>query len=207
MKQLKVKKVGYSEKGELQFPEATHHIDTDNWNYNVDVKAQFGLAYDANHLYLRYVVNEAHPKATSTVINGPVWEDSCVEFFISFDGETYYNLEFNCIGNRVVGYGNIKPKRQRLDQARIIEITTTPSLGRDVIDVKDTPTEWHINITIPKQVFAEASPCFEKGQVYNANFYKCGDKQKEPHYLSWNAINSEKPNFHLPACFGRIIFE
>lgn len=41
----------------------------------------------------------------------------------------------------------------------------------------------------------------------NANFYKCGDKLQTPHFLSWNPINLEKPNFHCPEFFGTLNFE
>ncbi len=45
------------------------------------------------------------------------------------------------------------------------------------------------------------------GRSVKANFYKCGDELPEPHYLSWNPINLEKPNFHTPDFFGDIYFE
>jgi len=207
MNQLEIKKVSYSKTGELQFPEAIHPISNDNWNYSVDVEAKFGLAYDDEHFYLRYIVKENHPKAVSTIINGPVWEDSCVEFFISFDDKVYYNLEFNCIGTIVVGCGANKADRQRIGEEIISTIQTDPSLGRELIDIENTPTEWSIDIIIPKQVFSEANPKLSQGQSFKANFYKCGDKQKEPHFLSWNTIDHATPNFHLPAYFGNLLLK
>ena len=39
------------------------------------------------------------------------------------------------------------------------------------------------------------------------NFYKCGDKQVEPHYLSWNPVLTDNPDFHRPEYFGKVIFE
>ena len=38
------------------------------------------------------------------------------------------------------------------------------------------------------------------------NFYKCASGSSQPHYLSWNPINTEKPDFHRPDFFGKIIF-
>ena len=40
-----------------------------------------------------------------------------------------------------------------------------------------------------------------------ANFYKCGDKLQTPHFLSWNPIDLEKPNFHCPEFFGMLRFK
>jgi len=45
------------------------------------------------------------------------------------------------------------------------------------------------------------------GRRVKANFYKCGDNMKTPHYLSWNPIGTERPNFHTPDYFGTIVFE
>ncbi|MCF0164164.1 MAG: hypothetical protein HUJ92_02685, partial [Bacteroidales bacterium] len=46
-----------------------------------------------------------------------------------------------------------------------------------------------------------------KGAQMTANFYKCGDDTAVPHFLSWNPIPIEKPSFHRPDHFGKIIFE
>lgn len=45
------------------------------------------------------------------------------------------------------------------------------------------------------------------GQNAGVNFYKCGDDLPKPHYLCWNPIKSETPDFHLPEFFGNAIFE
>ena len=36
------------------------------------------------------------------------------------------------------------------------------------------------------------------------NFYKCGDATEMPHYLSWNPIQTERPDFHRPEFFGEL---
>ena len=38
-----------------------------------------------------------------------------------------------------------------------------------------------------------------------ANFYKCADASSLPHYLSWNPIQTEHPDFHRPEFFGRMM--
>ncbi|WP_439181953.1 carbohydrate-binding family 9-like protein [Carboxylicivirga taeanensis] len=204
MKQLEIKRIKCNESGDINYPEAIHPIDNDNWNYPADVKVKFGMAYDDCHLYLHYAVNENHPKAVCTTTNGPVWEDSCVEFFITFDDQNYYNLEFNCIGTRLAGFGAVNTKRHRLNPKLVESIETLPSLGRQAIDLENTPTQWEMKIKIPKSVFGDTIKQFEAGQSFKANFYKCGDKQEQMHFLSWNPISHEKPNFHLPQYFGTI---
>ena len=39
------------------------------------------------------------------------------------------------------------------------------------------------------------------------NFYKCGSKTAHPHYVSWSAIDGDKPDFHRPDCFGKLWFK
>ena len=39
------------------------------------------------------------------------------------------------------------------------------------------------------------------------NVYKCGDNLSQPHFLSWQPIHTDKPNFHVPQFFGEVEFE
>ena len=45
------------------------------------------------------------------------------------------------------------------------------------------------------------------GKEIKANFYKCGDELQTPHFLSWNPIQIEQPDFHRPDFFGTLEFE
>jgi len=204
MNQLEIKTITKSEAGEIIFPAAVHKIDQDNWNYPIDSEVKFGMAYDASNLYLKYEVDEMHPKAVCTETNGPVWEDSCVEFFIAFNNAEYYNLEFNCIGTRLVGLGTSNADRQWQAKELVESISIYPSLGQAPLSIENKATKWEMDIVIPKAVFGPNVNAFEAGQAYKANFYKCGDKQKQMHFLSWNKIDNEQPNFHLPAFFGNL---
>ena len=70
------------------------------------------------------------------------------------------------------------------------------------------PTNWNIEYRVPFQLFAKyfdiKAP--KSGDVWRANFYKCGDKTSHPHWGSWAPVNTEQPNFHTPECFRPIIF-
>lgn len=48
---------------------------------------------------------------------------------------------------------------------------------------------------------------FYAGQILKANFYKCGDRCRSPHFLSWCAIQSPQPDFHRPEDFGYLVLE
>jgi hypothetical protein len=47
----------------------------------------------------------------------------------------------------------------------------------------------------------------EAGATLRANFYKCGDELQVPHFLSWNPIGVETPDFHRPEFFGKLVLE
>lgn len=204
MKTIEINKVQFSDDGKVLYPAAANAIAVDNWNYPAEMDVHFGMAYDEDHFYLSYKVIEDHPKAICTTTNGPVWEDSCVEFFIAFSDEGYYNLEFNCIGTKLTGFGTSNKDREWLKEEVVNTIVTTPSLGTQVIDKVNSPGEWTLNVRIPKAIFVHNEVKLEKGETFKVNFYKCGDKQKDVHFLSWNAIDHPTPNFHLPAFFGEL---
>ncbi|MDE6137165.1 MAG: hypothetical protein K2F97_06800, partial [Muribaculaceae bacterium] len=39
------------------------------------------------------------------------------------------------------------------------------------------------------------------------NFYKCASATSQPHYLSWNPIDTPEPDFHRPEFFGKLILQ
>lgn len=194
-------------KDEFSFFKKTNAIASNNWDYSCDVKAGFNIAHNRDNIYLSFSVTEPYVKAQFTKINEPVWEDSCLEFFITFDNENYYNFEFNCIGNVLVGYGPDKNNRTHIDESVLRNIITTPSLGRNKIDIVDRKTEWTLDVIIPKSVFIHSQIESLVGLKTKSNFYKCGDKLAVPHFLSWNPIETEEPNFHKPEFFGELVFE
>lgn len=167
--------------------------------YKPDVR--FQIAHDDDRIYLHYEVKEEYVKAQYIRPNGNVWEDSCIEFFISLDDrQSYYNFEFNVIGTGLIGYGTEdKSARLRLAAEQIERIDTFTQVSK----VNGTKV-WRIVLVIPKDIFSEG---IASSQTFHANFYKCGDALPQPHFLVWNNIENPTPNFHLPRYFGEVVFE
>ena len=207
MKELFVKNmIGFNP--ECDFPHLElHSINAENWNPSGQTTASFGISYGLQHIFLRFRVRETNILARYQRINDPVYEDSCVEIFISFDRDAYYNLEFNCIGTVFGAYGRDREKRFRLDDKLLGTILTIPSLGRNKLQIIDRETEWILDVIIPISVFKFSNLDSFKNITAYGNFYKCGDKLEAPHYLSWNSIIAEKPDFHRPEYFGKLKFE
>ncbi len=179
-----------------------HSLEFTPWPvYPYKPKVRFSIAYSANSILLKYYVEEEFIKASAGNINGYVWEDSCVEFFINFDGKAYYNLEFNCIGTPLVGYGTNKSDRELLPEAIIKEVRFQSSI-RNSGDL----VHWELTVVIPLKLFIHHQLTSLAGKGCRVNFYKCGDALPEPHFLSWSDIQSGEPNFHLPEFFGGALF-
>src|SRR5690606_17275299 len=137
--------------------------------------------------------------------NDSVWEDSCVEFFISFHEGLYYNLEFNSLGVALIGYGSAdKATRKRLSSETIEKIKSFSTIKKKM---DENIVRWSLSLYIPIDVFEKEDLASFRGVNGRANFYKCGDLLPRPHFLSWKPITAPAPNFHLPNYFGEIEFE
>lgn len=190
--------------GLLSIP--ANKIDQVSWpTYSYLPDVSFKIAYTQKNVVLEYSVKEKHLKAIYLKSNDPVYKDSCVEFFISFDKLHYYNFEFNSLGTALVGYGTAdRNSRERLPSELIERIIT-----RSVVNTgkkKGEDNEWTLQLQIPFALFYNDAIKSLKGVRATANFYKCGDDLPEPHFVSWNKIEAIKPNFHLPQYFGEIEF-
>lgn len=180
-----------------------HSLDVTPWTaYPYKPQVQFAMAHSDDCILLKYYVVEKNIRAAAAKINGAVWEDACVEFFISFDGEGYYNLEFNCIGTALVGFGKGRAGRELLAEAVIEKIKYASCIANG-----DNAVHWDLTLVIPFEVFTYHHITSLKGKKCSANFYKCGDALPEPHFVAWSTIEAPQPDFHLPHYFGEITFE
>ena len=183
-------------------------VDVINWkdfDYKPDVK--FSIAYSGHEILLKYYVTEQWFKAEKTKTNQNVYEDSCVEFFVSpSDDGIYYNLEFNGIGTCLMASGTGRGNRRRADPEIISRIRRKTSLGEKSVSEKSGGFSWMITIAIPFNVFFHHSVTELEGKTFGANFYKCGDKLSVPHYVTWNPVLTEKPDYHRPEYFGLLKF-
>lgn len=166
---------------------------------------QFKIAHTVDGLLLQYEVREKHLKAEYRNTNDPVYKDSCVEFFLSFDGKNYYNLEFNCLGTALIGYGNAdRTERRYLAKHTIEQLRSYSNIKAKAMDSSDT--EWRLLLNIPFEVFDADVIDSLAGVRCTGNFYKCGDELPLPHFVAWNDIDHPLPNFHLPRFFGELLF-
>lgn len=188
---------------------AAQPIACNNWaaEYPYAPKATFSAAHNGTHLFLTFRVDEECTAAVVTEDNGPVWTDSAVEFFISFDDKGYYNFEFSCIGKALLGFRKTKPDVTHAEADIMKTIRRVSSLGEANFEERTGENHWELHVTIPATAFFAHDFATLDGLKARANVYKCGDNLSKPHFLSWQPIRTEKPNFHVPEFFGDVEFE
>ena len=217
MKTLEVSKIGFSKEypdlekvsEELDKLNTRHPVAELNWKeFDYRPEVEFSLGYTENEILLKYYVTEEWFRAVNTESNQEVYEDSCVEFFVSpaNDG-IYYNFEFNGIGTCLMGSGTARENLSRADPAVISGIRRLTSAGNKPVSERAGEFSWTITLAIPLKVFFHHKVTDLRGKIFKANFYKCGDKLSVPHYLTWNPVKTEKPDYHLPEFFGSLEFK
>jgi hypothetical protein len=184
-------------------------LEVVNWEefpYHPEVFVQ--IAYSDDELFLQYRVNEQSVKAEITKNNGRVWTDSCVEFFLSPEGnDVYYNLEMSCIGTALLGYRKKGEPTVHATDEQIATIRRISSLGESPFAERKEQTDWKITMAIPWKVFFKHELMSVSGMKMRGNFYKCGDELTVPHFVSWTKIKTPQPSFHMPEFFGGLEFE
>jgi hypothetical protein len=174
-------------------------IDKINWpEYSHKPETNVYCGYTENYLWLHYSVKDDYIRTAAKKDQDPVYQDSCVEFFIQV-GENYRNFEFNCLGICLSAIGPDRNTRERLDSKSLSKIIRHPSLDPKNTPAEGTQSDWRLTVGIPLDLI-QLIP----GSTFRCNFYKCGDNTKKPHFVTWAPINAPAPDYHLPQFFGTL---
>ena len=193
-------------------------IDVAQWperNNGYKPEVRFRIAYSQQMLFIEYYVKEANIKALySEDKDSKPFKDSCCEFFFSPEcNNNYYNMELNCIGKGTFAFrrGGRKGPKIAYGEEIMKRIFRYSTLGEAPIETCGKENgelfEWKLTVAIPLECFTETPMEALQGKTMRANFYKCGDDMPKPHFLTWNRIELEKPDFHTPDFFGALHFE
>jgi len=183
-------------------------VEKVNWKKQFPYKpiTEFSLIRSEESIFIRFRVRGNLLKAVYSEDQSPVHEDSCVEFFCQVpDSDYYFNFEFNCIGTcsasrRKGRNDDVKP----FSKAEMLTIKRLSSIGRRAFNEMQGNFEWELTVEIPFVLMGiDPSNLPEK---IRANFYKCADNTDSPHFVSWNAITTDQPDFHRPEFFGELVF-
>lgn len=199
---LDLSSVGFAMESKAQ----REYIDVVNWNtYPYKPIVAFDIARSREDLYIRFFVKGNSLKAVYDVDNSPVYQDSCVEFFMKKPEErNYMNFEFNCIGTCDAARRESRDSKSSLSPEEYATIRRYSSLERTAFIEKKGVYSWELVVAIPFRLMG-LDPHHLPEKILG-NFYKCGDDTDFPHFVSWSPIDLPEPNFHCPQFFGEIYF-
>ena len=170
------------------------------WKPDWGIRACGQFCHDADSLYVHLYAVEAKIRAEYSAPLSPVCRDSCLEFFfMPENGNRYFNFEINPNGCLLIGFG-----RSREDRAFLYRNGMKAYFS---IRTRRMPDGWEAFYHIPLAFLRLFLPDFTFTGNLRANVYKCGDLTEHEHYLSWNPVRSETPDFHRPDDFGLMAFE
>ncbi|MEG0295358.1 MAG: carbohydrate-binding family 9-like protein [Clostridium sp.] len=170
------------------------------------------LFYTNDELRIHFTSCEKEVRVNENDFNGPVWEDSCVEFFFLPDPEKddrYFNFEISAQGTLLLQLDNKPPERHYMDYINPnyfeIKADINQENYKEFSDFKPWTIEYKIPFNFIKDYFKDFKA--ESGNIMKVNFTKCGDKTNTPHFGSWVNIDNPRPAFHKPEFFESISFE
>lgn len=171
-------------------------------------EVNFKAFHNGRDFVIKYYVTEESTRALASEDGGKVWEDSCVECFISPDSDMrYYNIETNCIGIIHMSHRVKGEEQQFADEHTYSLIKRYPTLKAKPFSLKRRKCHWEMMVVIPAEALYADQLTSWDGLTCKMNFYKCGDKLRKPHFLSWAPIVWHKPSFHMPEFFHTVTFE
>lgn len=176
------------------------YAENHQWEPVTDIRMGAQICYSETGLHLHLRTWEKDIRAELTGLLDPVCDDSCMEFFFSPVAEDprYFNIEMNPNCCMYLGFGTGKHDLLRLTAER-----NNPIRDKRANRLEDG---WELFYTVPLTFVQQFFPGYtlEPGRKLRANVYKCGDLTKHVHYITWNAIESVEPEFHLRGCFGEM---
>ncbi len=112
-------------------------LDCVNWSeYPYKPSVTVRLGYSSSALAILFEVEEEHLRAVTMEDCGPVWEDSCCEFFMADPaGNGYFNFEMNCVGTLPAAKRKSQTDYEFLNEAQMAEIQRFSSLPHAPIDL------------------------------------------------------------------------
>jgi hypothetical protein len=183
------------------------HIDEINWpEYPYAPLATFTIAHTEKTLYIDFFSRGNYLRAENFANQSAVSDDSCVEFFVSPTHDNHYwNFEFNCVGAINASHRSERKNPTRLNADELARVVRYASCGKRPFREVEGMFAWDLLVAIPLDLMGVK---YEGSAVkLAANFYKVAAASSAPHFLTWNPVASEKPDFHRPECFGKLILE
>ena len=189
------------------------YVDTVLWNSRQAPRTVGRLGYiPGRGLYFWMQCDETNPKRSLTGHMDRVCTDSALEAFFAFpeipDGADelfapdnnalYFNFEINANGAMYAKTGWGRKGREPLLPEEFAQTEVCAQILAD---------GWEVSCLVPAALICRLTgiESFAPGDSLFCNFYKISEDPAIEHYLSYNPIESETPNFHLPRYFAKAV--
>ncbi len=176
-------------------------------------RVEFKMVHDGKTIYVAYRVHDRYVRSVQRGFPERVCTDSCVEVFLMPQGSPgYFNFEFNAGGALYASYitdWERTPEGFRefrpLPDVHKAMVCVYHSLPEIVEPEITRPVTWELACAIPVCIMEKYTGLSDLlPGTWRGNLYKCADETSHPHWLSWSSVS--ELNFHLPGCFGEIVF-
>lgn len=184
---------------------AAAEIETYPWDVAPHARTYAKIVAGRNALHVFMCSYEEEIRAEQTAQNGPIYTDSCLEFYCmpTLLADLYFNIEVNAKG--VIFFSVGKQRQDRL----LITDEGPEDLGMCALIHPEIlgGIGWCIRYDLPFMLIQKYIPQFHPNDrlMMRGNFYKCGNGLSQPHWGMWSSVNTPKPDFHRPEYFGDMI--
>ncbi len=175
-----------------------------------DFKVTAKAAWDAQHLYVAFDVEDDYLKSTFTGDDDHLWEQDTVELMIDPDGDekNYFELQVSPAG---------KVFDTRYDSRRVpqpfghVDFNSGLKNGVEVrgkLNDDEADQGYTVETAIPWTAFALGDPKHEPpkaGETWRMNLYVMDAREKGMRAAGWSA--PLVGDFHVPSRFGKLLFQ
>jgi len=176
-----------------------------------NVRTEFRACWDKMNLYLAFTCFDPDIVATMTERDSPLYDEDCVEAFLSTGGDItrYYEFEFS--PRNVAMDASVFPDQSGTD--KVVDygwncpgLRTAARISGRASGRGGKGQRWTIEIAIPFSRVGRRGRAPAAGEVWRANLYRIQYGGKQPEFICWSPTLVSPPSFHVPARFGRLVF-
>lgn len=174
------------------------HRDWQGKNADAQRSTEVRLLWNDDALFIRFHCHyrsiTVFPDARADGWRDKLWDRDVAETFLqpdASDPRVYKEFEVSPNGywiDLAVSHGQIEELHS--------------GLRRRVV-INEKSRTWTADLAIPMKRLA---PRFDPEQAWRANFFRIEGENEPRFYGAWSPTNSPKPNFHVPAAFGKLVF-
>jgi alpha-galactosidase len=176
------------------------YFDHDWRGQNADTQraTEVRLLWMPGMLFVRFICRfrniTVFPDARADGWRDELWNRDVAETFLQPDASdplVYREFEVSPNGywiDLAVSHGKIEELRSGL---------------RRRVMLREQEQTWTAELALP---MACLIPRFDPRHVWRANFFRIEGGAEPRFYSAWSPTHSEKPNFHVPAAFGTLMF-